>query len=76
MRYLVDEMGWDKFQNLILKQRTIVRATQSVIVRLNINQKPNEIKRPISISSENGSVPDGYARWLKIYYLQTKARRI
>jgi len=65
MRYLVDEMGWNKFQNLVLKQRTIVRATQSVIVRLNINQKPNEIKRPISISSENGSVPDGYARWLK-----------
>ena len=65
MRYLVDEMGWDKFKNLVLKQRTIVRATQSVIVRLNINQKPNEIKRPISISSENGSVPDGYALWLK-----------
>jgi len=65
MRYLVDEMGWDKFKNLVLKQRTIVRATQSVIVRLNINQKQNEIKRPISVSSENGSVPDGYARWLK-----------
>ena len=48
MRYLVDEMGWDKFKNLVLKQRTIVRATQSVIVRLNINQKPNEIKKPIS----------------------------
>ena len=55
MRYLVDEMGWDKFQNLVLKQRTIVRATQSVIVRLNINQKPNEIKRPISVS-ENQNV--------------------
>jgi sulfite reductase (ferredoxin) len=65
MRYLVNEMGWEKFRNLILKQRTIVRATQSVIVRLNISQKPNEIKRPISVSSENGSVPDGYARWLK-----------
>jgi len=65
MRYLVDEMGWDKFKNLVLKQRTIVRATQSVIVRLNINQKQNEIKRLISVSSENGSVPDGYARWLK-----------
>jgi len=65
MRYLVDEMGWDKFKNLVLKQRTIVRATQSVIVKLNINQKQNEIKRPISISSENGSVSDGYARWLK-----------
>jgi len=65
MRYLVDEMGWDKFKNLVLKQRTIVRATQSVIVRLNINQKQNEIKRPISVSSENGAVSDGYARWLK-----------
>jgi len=65
MRYLVDEMGWDKFKNLVLKQRTIVRATQSVIVKLNINQKQNEIKRPISVSSENGSVSDGYARWLK-----------
>ena len=65
MRYLVDEMGWDKFKNLVLKQRTIVRATQSVIVRLNVNQKPNEIKRPISVSSENGSIPDGYARWLQ-----------
>ncbi len=65
MRYLVNEMGWDKFKNLVLKERTIVRATQSVIIRLNINQKPNEIKRPISVSSENGSIPDGYARWLK-----------
>ncbi len=65
MRYLVNEMGWDKFKNLVLKERTIVRATQSVIIRLNINQKPNEIKRPISVSSENASIPDGYARWLK-----------
>ena len=65
MRYLVDEMGWDKFKNLILKQRAVVRTTQSVIIKLNINQKPNEIKRPISVSSENGSIPDGYARWLK-----------
>jgi sulfite reductase (ferredoxin) len=65
MRYLVNEMGWSKFKNLVLKQRTIVRATQSVIVRLNINHKPNEIKRPISVSNESGSVPDGYARWLK-----------
>jgi len=65
MRYLVNEMGWDKFKNLVLKERTIVRATQSVIIRLNIDKKSNEIKRPISVSSENGSIPDGYARWLK-----------
>jgi len=65
MRYLVNEMGWDKFKNLVLKERTIVRATQSVIIRLNIDKKSNEIKRPISVSSENGSIPDGYALWLK-----------
>ena len=58
MRYLVDEMGWDKFQNLILKERAIVRGTQSVIVRLLVDKKPTEIIRPISVSTENGSVPD------------------
>ena len=46
MRYLVNEMGWAKFKNLVLKERTIVRATQSVIIRLNINKKSNEIKAP------------------------------
>ena len=25
MRYLVNDMGWDKFQNLVLKERAIVR---------------------------------------------------
>jgi len=65
MRYLVDEMGWNKFQNLVLKERAIVRGTQSVIVRLLVDKKPTEIIRPISVSTENGSVPDGYARWLK-----------
>ena len=38
MRYLVDEMGWDKFQNLVLKERAIVRGTQSVIVRLLVDK--------------------------------------
>jgi len=65
MRYLVHEMGWEKFQGLVLKQRAIVRTTQSVIVRLNTKQSANEIKRPISVSDESGSTPDGYARWLK-----------
>jgi len=66
MRYLVNDMGWDKFQNLVLKERAIVRATQSVITQLEVDDVPNEIKRPIRISDESGaSAPDGYARWLK-----------
>jgi sulfite reductase (ferredoxin) len=67
MRYLVNDMGWEKFQNLVFKERAVVRATQSVITRLDIDHSPNQIKRPIQISDENGGdvAPDGYARWLK-----------
>ncbi len=67
MRYLVNDMGWEKFQNLVLKERAIVRATQSVITQLDVDDTPCEIKRPIRVSNEGGSVavPEGYARWLK-----------
>ena len=66
MRYLVDEMGWEKFQNLVLKERAIVRATQSVIVKLDVDNTPNDIKRPFTVSDEDGkSTPEGYSRWLK-----------
>ena len=65
MRYLVNDMGWEKFQNLILKERAIVKSTQSVIVKLNIDESINEIQRPISVSDESASVPDGFARWQK-----------
>ncbi len=65
MRYLVNDMGWEKFQNLVLKERAIVKATQSVIVKLNVDETKNEIRRPISVSNDVASVPDGFARWQK-----------
>jgi len=66
MRYLVNDMGWEKFQNLVFKERAIVRATQSVITQLDVDLTPDKIKRPIRISDESGvSIPDGFARWLK-----------
>ena len=73
MRYLVNDMGWEKFQNLVLKERAIVRATQSVITQLEVDHTPNEIKRPFRISDESGgSIPDGYARWLKTNTVKQK----
>ncbi|HJJ23644.1 MAG TPA: nitrite/sulfite reductase [Nitrosopumilus sp.] len=73
MRYLVNDMGWEKFQNLVLKERAIVRATQSIITQLEVDSTPNEIKRPIRITDESGgSVPDGYARWLKTNTVKQK----
>ncbi|MFB5609274.1 MAG: nitrite/sulfite reductase [Nitrosarchaeum sp.] len=73
MRYLVNDMGWEKFQNLVLKERAIVRATQSVVTALDIDHTPSVIKRPIKISDESGSPnPDGYTRWLKTNTVKQK----
>ncbi len=73
MRYLVNDMGWEKFQNLVLKERAIVRATQSVIAQLDVDNTPNEIKRPIRVTDESGSsAPDGFARWLKTNTVKQK----
>lgn len=66
LRYLVHEMGWEKFKNLVLKERDVVRATQSIVTQLPINDIPIDIKRPIRVSEESGdSTPDGFARWKK-----------
>lgn len=65
MRYLVDQMGWEQFQNLVLKERAIVRATQSVVVKLNVEplQKPAP---PLRVSGFDGkAIPDGFSRWKK-----------
>jgi len=73
MRYLVNDMGWEKFQNLVLKERAIVRATQSVVTQLEVDTTPDAIKRPLTISDESGiSAPDGYARWLKTNTIKQK----
>lgn len=74
MRYLVNDMGWEKFQNLVLKERAIVRATQSIITQLDVDHTPNEIKRPIRITDESGggTTPDGFARWLKTNTVKQK----
>ena len=73
MRDLVNDMGWEKFQNLVFKERAIVRATQSIITQLDVDTTPDEIKRPIRITDESGSLtPDGYARWLKTNTVKQK----
>lgn len=64
MRYLVNEMGWEKFQNLVLKERAIMKMILSLVVKLEVDKTP-DVLRKISISSEMPSVPQGYSRWLK-----------
>ncbi|MGI0087429.1 MAG: nitrite/sulfite reductase [Nitrosotalea sp.] len=71
MRYLVNELGWEKFQNIVLKERTMVRLTQSIVIKLDLDKTP-EILRKISISSENPSSPPGLSRWLKTNTMKQK----
>ena len=85
MRYLVHEMGWEKFQNLVLKERAVVRSTQSVMATLDMASvtaagaaaagRPRG--RPVAVSSEGpgagGAAPaPGYARWLKTNTVQQR----
>jgi len=66
MRYLVDSMGWEQFQSLVLKERALVRIAQSVIVKLSVDQTPQKLESHIRISGFDGkSIPDGFSRWRK-----------
>lgn len=65
LRYLVNQMGWPKFRNILLKERDVVRATQSVVVKLPLELSMADITGRISISDSTGETPPGYARWLK-----------
>jgi sulfite reductase (ferredoxin) len=66
MRYLVDSMGWEQFQSLVLKERALVKMTQSVIVRLSVDQTPQKLEPHVRISGFDGkSIPDGFSRWHK-----------
>lgn len=64
MRYLVHEMGWEQFKTLILKERAVMRATQSITVGFDVDNQPDEIRPTIRISEDRlDPVPDGYSRW-------------
>ena len=66
MRYLVDTMGWEQFQSLVLKERAIVRMTQSAIVKLSVDSTPQKLDSHVRISGfDDKSIPDGFSRWRK-----------
>lgn len=71
MRYLVNELGWEKFQNIVLKERAVVRSTQSVVVKLDLDKIPEVIGK-ISISSDTLTRPEGFSRWMKSNVIKQK----
>lgn len=66
MRYLVNDMGWEAFRSLVLKERAIMRATQSVTASLDVDTEPDAVVPRVCVAEERAqAAPDGYARWLR-----------
>ncbi len=47
MRYLVHEMGWERFQRMVLKERSIVEMTTSYLTEQLFDVKSHEDTRPL-----------------------------
>ncbi len=71
LRYLVNEMGWEKFRSIFLKKRQVTRTTQSIIHKLDVDDTPQEYTPPV-VSVETSTTPAGYSRWLKTNTLKQK----
>lgn len=83
MRYLVNEMGWEKFQALLLKERDIVEATTSIPTKntfesiLNNDNKANNHISTISSKKilpliNSDSIQTPYERWLNTNVIAQK----
>ena len=74
MRYLVNEIGWEKFQKMVLKERNIVEMTISEFTKnlyqvhfndsyVPINKSAKFNKLPI-VETNISTISNGYDRWL------------
>ena len=75
MRYLVQEMGWDKFKKLVLKERSIVEMTTAASTKklFNVNTEeetrklPKTVRAMVKLPVLNEQVTiesQAYERWL------------
>lgn len=73
MRYLVHEMGWEKFQKMVLKERTAVEMTTSLATASTYNVKSQEDNRQLPKATGITRLPmfdkvtkdsPAYERWL------------
>jgi sulfite reductase (ferredoxin) len=80
MRYLVNEMGWKKFQALVLKERAIVEATTSIptknifenILKTDNNSHSNLSSKKTLPLINSDNVQTAYERWLNTNVIAQK----
>jgi sulfite reductase (ferredoxin) len=74
MRYLVNEIGWEKFQKMVLKERAIVEMTVSEFTKNLYQVNFDDSYVPLKKSTKSNKLPivetnisttsNGYDRWL------------
>ncbi len=72
MRYLVHDMGFEKFRELVLKERRIVELTKSVLVKLDIKEEEKPLMEHVEFKPFNA--PEGFDRWYKSNVIKQKQR--
>ena len=74
MRYLVHDMGFAKFRELVLKERSIVNLTKSVLVKLDIRESKSYEPYGDDIKFKPFNPPEGFERWYKGNVIKQKQR--
>ncbi|MEM4392975.1 MAG: nitrite/sulfite reductase [Candidatus Nitrosocaldus sp.] len=77
MRYLVHDMGFEKFRDLVLKERRIVLMTRSVLARLHIREAKvdaPDIDDIDLVELKPFNAPDGFDRWVKSNVMDQKQK--
>lgn len=77
MRYLVHDMGFERFRELVLKERSIVLMTRSVLARLYIRESKVDAPHTDDIELvklKPFNAPDGFHRWVKSNVMDQKQK--
>ncbi len=74
MRYLVHDMSFTKFRELVLKERSIVNLTKSVLVKLDIRESNGYEPYRDDIEFKPFNPPEGFERWYKGNVIKQKQR--
>jgi sulfite reductase (ferredoxin) len=74
MRYLVHDMGFTKFREMVLKERSIVNLTKSVLVKLDIRESKGYEPHRDHIEFKPFNTPEGFERWYRSNVIKQKQR--
>ena len=73
-RYMVQMLGWNKFQSMVFAERSFARIAQSAQMSLSVDHTEPNVQRPIRVSIDNEPTRAGYGRWQRANTLVQKQK--